>query len=143
MREIGWYEFWLPILSGLGQQCYHPCKDVRQHAMTYFQRSLLSPELDRSMTVDVIQECFQHVIFPLVDELLKPEIVSLDAHGMDETRMRAIALMGKIFLHHLTTLLTSKDMPILWVAILDRITRYLNSDSSDFLVCSLVSLPVC
>lgn len=44
-NQIAWFEFWLPILSGLGQQCYHPCKEIRHASIGLLQKSLFTPEL--------------------------------------------------------------------------------------------------
>jgi hypothetical protein len=128
-----WYEFWLPILSGLGQQCVHPCKDVRMHAMTHLQRALLSPELGRGTGAEAVGECFEHVLFPLADELLQPETAAAE---MDETRMRAVALLSKIFLHHVGRL-PPKELGALWGDVLDKLLRYLGTEGTDFLVRAL------
>ncbi|KAJ3412584.1 GDP/GTP exchange factor for ARF [Chytridiales sp. JEL 0842] len=114
-HERAWFEFWLPLLSGLGQQCYHPAREVRQCGLTLLQRALLSPELESntstsnasaaaspahtansitspiltSSTFDTGVDCFENVLFPLLDELLKPDVFKLDPNGMDESRMRA------------------------------------------------------
>ncbi|KAJ3094625.1 GDP/GTP exchange factor for ARF [Phlyctochytrium planicorne] len=143
-QERAWFEFWLPILSGLGQQCYHPSREVRQHALTLLQRALLSPELESgtfgvpgsefsSPSVDTWVDCFENVIFPLMDELLKPEVHKLDPAGMDETRMRAAGLLCKIFLQYLQRLLKDKDLPRLWVAILHYMKKYMQASRQEFL----------
>jgi hypothetical protein len=91
-RDCGtaWFEFWLPILSGLGQQCYHPLKEVRQHAFAYLQRALLSPELESSAanaSLDTWVHCFENVLFPLLDELLQDDFFKMDKAGTNETRL--------------------------------------------------------
>ncbi|KAJ3227008.1 GDP/GTP exchange factor for ARF [Clydaea vesicula] len=96
------------IGSERGQQCYHPNKEVRQHALTYLQRALLLPELERT-TLDCSVDCFDNVLFPLLDELLKDEVCRLDPFGMDETRMRGCGLLCKIFLHYLSRLQGNKE----------------------------------
>lgn len=132
--ERAWYEFWLPILSGLGQQCYHPCREVRQTAVTFLQRALLSPELDKIEFPELFIDLFEHILFPLLEELLKREVASLDPKGMDETRMRASGLMCKIFLHHFGKLIKCKDVKGLWVRMLEYLCRYMNAGETDFLV---------
>ncbi|KAJ3048959.1 GDP/GTP exchange factor for ARF, partial [Rhizophlyctis rosea] len=99
------FEFWLPILSGLSQQSYHPAREVRQSALTLLQRALLSPELEASSSSpDTWTDVFDNVLFPLLDELLKPDVGKLDPLGMDETRMRATGLLCQIFLQYLPRL---------------------------------------
>jgi hypothetical protein len=154
-HERAWFEFWLPLLSGLGQQCYHPSREVRQCGLTLLQRALLSPELESSTssgtpspvqvtasqtlaltssTFDTGVDCFENVLFPLLDELLKLDVFKLDPTGMDETRMRASALLCKIFLQYLPRLLRFRDLPELWIKILDYLCRYLSAGGNEFLV---------
>ncbi|KAJ3135959.1 GDP/GTP exchange factor for ARF [Physocladia obscura] len=148
-RERAWFEFWLPILSGFAQQCCNPAKEIRQHSLTLLQRSLLSPELESTVlvpkpnatgaideittsTLETGVDCFENVLFPLLEELLKPEIGRLDGTGMSETRMRVAGLLCKIFLQYLNHLLRYKDLPKLWVKILDYIYRYVTAGGSEF-----------
>ncbi|KAI8799312.1 hypothetical protein BJ742DRAFT_884663 [Cladochytrium replicatum] len=121
-----YFEFWLPILSGLGQQCYHPSREVRQSALTFLQRALLSPDLE-SDSIDPWIDCFENVLFPLLDELLKPAVFQLDPQGMDETRMRASGLLCKIFLQYLNRMMRWKDLPDLWVRILQYLNQYMHA----------------
>ncbi|TPX41417.1 hypothetical protein SeMB42_g05585 [Synchytrium endobioticum] len=130
--ERAWFEFWLPVFSGLGQQCYHPCREIRQYAMTLLQRALLSPELEIDAGVDRWSRCFDDVLFPLLDELLKPEAAQLDLAGVDETRMRASALLCKIFLHSLHRMYPSKSLSGLWTMLLQYLGQFA-SIGSDYL----------
>lgn len=123
--ERAWFEYWLPILSGLGQQCYHPSREIRQNAVTHLQRALLLPELEET-TLDCSVDCFDNVLFALLDELLKNEVCKLDPHGMDETRMRACGLLCKIFLHYFDRLTKTKEVTRIWCRILDFLTKYSN-----------------
>jgi hypothetical protein len=163
-----WFELWLPILSGLGQQCYHPSREIRQHSLTLLQRALLSPQLETSLSssgtpastpqrvaipdnvsaespksaalnlsssvFETGVNCFEDVLFPLLDELLKVEVFKLDTSGMDETRMRASALLCKIFLQYLPRLQQYKDLSSLWVKILDYMNTYIRAGGVEFLV---------
>jgi len=131
--ERAWFEFWLPILSGLGQQCYHSCKDVRQAALVYLQRALLSNDLESNSNANFWSDCFDNVLFPLLEELLKKEIYNLDPNGMDETMARASALMCKIFLHYFSKINT-KELERIWSDILQYLCRYLVAAKSEFLV---------
>ncbi|CAG8666174.1 10931_t:CDS:10, partial [Ambispora leptoticha] len=123
-----WSTYWLPILTGLSQQCYNPCRDVRQYAITYLQRALLDPELvSHGVTEWVV--IFDVVLFPLLDQLLKPEIFEADPVGMEETRMRASALLCKIFLHYLNKLAEWGGLTSLWSQILDIMERYMDNEA--------------
>jgi hypothetical protein len=136
--ERAWFEFWLPILSGLGQQCYHPSREIRQHAITLLQRALRLPELESS-TMDCSVGCFDNVLFPLLDELIKDEVARLDPAGTDETRMRACGLLCNLFLHHEVRLTSSRELGRLWARILQYITSFMFA-GPDFVVYSFLSL---
>ncbi|KAI8832005.1 hypothetical protein BC829DRAFT_449182 [Chytridium lagenaria] len=124
---IGRREFWLPILSGLGQQCYHPSREVRQHALTLLQRALLSSELESGT--------FGVPGFEITSSTMETwvEVYRLDPSGMDETRMRASALLCKIFLQYLQRMMRYKDLPRLWVHILNYMKRYMQASRQEFL----------
>ncbi|CAG8585934.1 8500_t:CDS:10, partial [Paraglomus occultum] len=131
MGEV-WSTYWLPILTGLSQQCYNSCREVRQTAMTYLQRALLNPDLaSYNLTEWVV--IFDVVLFPLLDQLLEPEIFNRDPVGMDETRMRASALLCKIFLHYLNRLVEWRGLITLWLQILDVMERYMAIGDNDSL----------
>jgi len=131
--ERAWFEFWLPILSGLGQQCYHSSKDVRQSALVYLQRALLSNDLESNSNANFWSDCFDNVLFPLLEELLKKEVYNLDPYGMDETMARASSLMCKIFLHYFSKI-NSKELERVWSNMLQYLCRYLFAAKSEFLV---------
>ncbi|KXS16367.1 Sec7-domain-containing protein [Gonapodya prolifera JEL478] len=122
-QERAWFEFWLPILSGLSQSCYHPSREIRQHGLTYLQRLLLSAELGYG---EHSIDCFENVIFPLLDELLKLEVFRMDPAGMDETRMRAVGLLSKVFLQSLPQLSRWSEFQHLWTRILEYILMFLD-----------------
>ena len=70
------------------------------------------------------------VLFPLLAKLLEPS----SAAGMEETRMRAATLLCKVFLQHLTPLLSLPTFTALWLTILDFMDKYLQADRADLLV---------
>lgn len=47
--------------------------------------------------------------------------------------MRAATLLSKVFLHHLTPLLSLPTFSSLWLTILDFLDRYMHADKSDLL----------
>ncbi|CAG8710752.1 31054_t:CDS:2, partial [Racocetra persica] len=127
-----WSTYWLPILTGLSQQCYNPCREVRQCAISFLQRSLLDPELvSHGVTEWVV--IFDVVLFPLLDQLLKPEIFQTDPTNMEETRIRASALICKIFLHYLNRLSEWGGLTSLWSQILDVMERYMTTGNNESL----------
>lgn len=65
-----------------------------------FQRSFLISEM-QNMEASEWENCFGEVLFPLVSKLLD-NLSPMDPLGMEETRVRAMQLISKIFLNHLT-----------------------------------------
>lgn len=99
-------------------------------AITYLQRALLVHDL-QTLSGPEWEACFQRVLFPLLNYLLQP--ISKDYIAMEETRMRAATLLSKVFLHHLTPLLSLPTFSSLWLTILDFLDRYMHADKSDLL----------
>lgn len=86
---------------------------------------------------------FTEVLFPLINQLLKPDVYQFDPAGMADTRVQATALLCKIFLHYLVLLSEWDGMSTLWIQILTIMGRLLNSGQGDNLVRAflLVLLP--
>lgn len=137
---IAWRTYSLPLLVSLGHQSSSASRDVRHSAMSQLQRILLGRYIaagdhDHAQ----VDETFNRVVFPLLDELLKPDVFQRDPQGMPETRLRASALLCKVFLHFEMHLSQSKsDIRVLWIQILDLLDRLMNIDKRD----QLVSPPV-
>ena len=72
-------------------------------------------------------------MFPLLSKLLEP-INMCDPIGMDETRMRTTNLLCKVFLQHLTPLLTLPTFTALWLTILDFMDKYVKAEMQTDLV---------
>lgn len=153
-----WETYWLPVLGAISQQCYHPSREIRQHAITYLQRALLMPDLVAGAVGDVetcviYSRIFSNILFPLLETLLKPEIAHLDhfvpirgiekglatassmntipgfqkGASIDEVRLRASALLCKIFLHYISKLaamMQASELEELWARILDTLHLY-------------------
>ena len=101
-------------------------------AITYLQRALLVHDLQTLMAPEW-ESCFSTVLFPLLAKLLEP-ISPQDPTGMEETCMRAATVLSKVFLHHLTPLLSLPTFTALWLTILDFMDKYMHVDRSDLLV---------
>lgn len=127
-----WEKYWLPILTALRAQSVNPSREIRNQALTSLQRTLLSPDLmsnDGEAAESVA--IFEKVLFPLLDELLKPEVFQLDPTGMDETRMKASALLCKVYLQYLMQLSEWSGMVDLWGKILQYLDRFMHSGKRD------------
>ncbi|XP_044276109.1 Golgi-specific brefeldin A-resistance guanine nucleotide exchange factor 1 isoform X3 [Varanus komodoensis] len=126
-----WADCWCPLLQGIACLCCDARRQVRMQALTYLQRALLVHDLQ---ALDALEweSCFNKVLFPLLTKLLE-NISPADVGGMEETRMRASTLLSKVFLQHLSPLLSLPTFAALWLTILDFMDKYMHSGSSDLL----------
>ncbi|XP_062852207.1 Golgi-specific brefeldin A-resistance guanine nucleotide exchange factor 1 isoform X3 [Trichomycterus rosablanca] len=126
-----WSSCWCPLLQGMAWLCCDARRQVRMQALTYLQRALLVHDLQ---TLDPVEweSCFNKVLFPLLTKLLD-NISPADVGGMEETRMRACTLLSKVFLQHLSPLLSLPTFAALWLTILDFMDKYMHAGSSDLL----------
>lgn len=129
-----WSAYWLPIFEALAKQCTNPCREVRHMAFGSLQRSLLSPDLTSGTDHKEWTAIFDEVLFPLIKQLLKPEVYSSDRDGMSETRDRAASLLCKTFLQYLVLLSGWEGMLQLWLEIIGIMDRLMNSGQGDSLV---------
>ena len=131
-----WRYYCLPLSSSLARQSTNPSRLARNTAINQLQRLLLGPQLiydeaDHSQ----VEEIFNSVIFPILDELLKPHVYFLDPQGMSETRLRASALLCKAFMHfEVAQSHRNADIRILWIEILDLLDRLISAEKSEQLV---------
>ncbi|NWX48524.1 GBF1 factor, partial [Steatornis caripensis] len=127
-----WSNCWCPLLQGIAWLCCDARRPVRMQALTYLQRALLVHDLQ---ALDALEweSCFNKVLFPLLTKLLE-NISPADAGGMEETRMRASTLLSKVFLQHLSPLLSLTTFAALWLTILDFMDKYMYAGSSDLLL---------
>ncbi|KAK7440220.1 GDP/GTP exchange factor for ARF [Stygiomarasmius scandens] len=132
-RPQVWRQLFLPLLVSLGRQSTNASREVRHAAIGQLQRTLLAshPVLDEADTTQV-EEIFNRVVFPLIDDLLKPKTVERDPQGMSETRLRASALLCKTFMHfEVRDSQAQADIRILWIEILDLLDRLMHSNKGD------------
>jgi brefeldin A-resistance guanine nucleotide exchange factor 1 len=106
---------------------------VRHLAFNSLQRSLLSDELTSSDHKEWTA-IFGEVLFPLIFQLLKPEVFSSDRDGMSETRVQAASLLCKVFLQYMVLLSQWDGMLDLWLKIIEIMDRLMNSGQGDSLV---------
>lgn len=135
-----WKQLCLPIVSSLGRQSTNASREVRHSAISQLQRFLLGPQMVYDEADhEQVDEIFNRVLFPLVDELLRPPVFARDPQGMTETRLRASALLCKSFMHfEVRDNRPQVDIRLLWIQVLDLLDRLMNVDKRD----QLVSPPV-
>ncbi|XP_020564943.1 Golgi-specific brefeldin A-resistance guanine nucleotide exchange factor 1 isoform X3 [Oryzias latipes] len=127
-----WTSCWCPLLQGIAWLCCDARRQVRMQALTYLQRALLVHDL-QTLDATEWESCFNKVLFPLLTKLLD-SISPADVGGMEETRMRACTLLSKVFLQHLSPLLSLPTFAALWLTILDFMDKYMHAGSSDLLL---------
>ncbi|KAH7914680.1 hypothetical protein BJ138DRAFT_1056469 [Hygrophoropsis aurantiaca] len=128
-----WRQFCLPLLSSLSRQSTNVSRLIRHSAISQLQRVLLGPHLVYDeQDYSQVEEIFNSVVFPLLDELLKPQVYQMDPQGMSETRLRASALLCKAFIHFEVRESQRKaDIRILWIEILDLLDRLIHAEKSE------------
>ncbi|PCH38679.1 Sec7-domain-containing protein [Wolfiporia cocos MD-104 SS10] len=129
-----WRQFCLPSLASLSRQSSNVSREIRHIAMTQLQRIVLGQYLpldgdDHSQ----VEELFNRVIFPLIDELLKPQVLMRDPMAMPETRFRSCALLCKAFMHFEAREGQKADIRVLWIEVLDLLDRLMHVDRRDAL----------
>uniref|UniRef100_A0A8C3MQG7 Golgi-specific brefeldin A-resistance guanine nucleotide exchange factor 1 n=1 Tax=Geospiza parvula TaxID=87175 RepID=A0A8C3MQG7_GEOPR len=127
-----WSNCWCPLLQGIAWLCCDARRQIRMQALTYLQRALLVHDLQALEALEW-ESCFNKVLFPLLTKLLE-NISPADVGGMEETRMRASTLLSKVFLQHLSPLLSLTTFAALWLTILDFMDKYMHAGSSDLLL---------
>lgn len=97
-------------------------------AITCLQRALLVHDL-QTLTGPEWASCFKQVIFPLLSDLLTETSPTIDAALLDESRIRTATIMSKVFLHHLTPLISLNTFSELWLEILDYLQKFIGVGS--------------
>jgi brefeldin A-resistance guanine nucleotide exchange factor 1 len=123
--------------KGIARLCCDSRRPVRSSALGYLQRSVLLPEL-HILSPTEWESVFNKVLFPLLLKLLETTNITDHLYGIEETRVRVSQLLCRIFLQHLSPLLTLPTFTALWLTILDFMDKYLKSDQTDMLVRKII-----
>jgi len=118
---------------GIARLCCDPRRLVRSSALGYLQRCILLPELHILSPLEW-ESVFNKVLFPLLLKLLETTNINDHKYSIEETRVRVSQLLCRIFLQHLTPLLTLPTFTTLWLTILDFMDKYSKTDQTDMLV---------
>nr|ODN87173.1 Sec7 domain-containing protein [Cryptococcus depauperatus CBS 7841] len=122
--------FWLPPLLVIGKQCINGCREIRQRAINYLQRLLLSPQI-LSGDQSTLPTIFDRVLFPVLEELLKPQIYKRNPKDLAETQLKAATLLCKIFLQYVVQLVesgSSQAVAGLFVRVLDKLEKFMRGE---------------
>ena len=134
--HLAWKNMALPLLVILGRHSVNAAREIRHSAMSHLQRILLGSSLTSETNQKTVEEVFNRVVFPLIDELLKPQVALRDPQGMGETRLRGSALLCKVFMHlELRESRAKTDFRLLWIQVLDLLDRLMHVDRNSQLVC--------
>jgi len=132
---VVWKAQGLPLFIVLARQSINASREIRHTAISHLQRILLASPLANQADQPQVEELFNRVIFHVVDDLLKPQIAGRDPHGMGETRLRASALLCKVFMHlEARESRATTDFRLLWIQVLDLLDRLMNVSRRDQLV---------
>ncbi|KAH9946245.1 Sec7-domain-containing protein [Epithele typhae] len=127
-----WRQCSLPFLVSLSHQSSNTSRDIRHTAIVHLQRILLGPHLPLTENNHAqIEEIFNRTVFPLLDDLLKPQVFMRDPLGMPETRLRASALLCKAFMQFEAREGQTADIRVLWIQVLDLLDRLMHVDRRD------------
>lgn len=129
-----WDTAWCPVLQGMARLCCDRRAEIRTQALTLLQRSLLIPDL-QVLQPTQWEFCFLRVLFPMLRKLLEPGSGpgSMTVSGREETKLRAAMMLSKVFLQHLGPLSSLPTFAALWLTILDFISQFVSTASTDLL----------
>ncbi|KZT74208.1 Sec7-domain-containing protein [Daedalea quercina L-15889] len=127
-----WNQYVMPLTASLGRHSINISREIRHAALVHLQRIVLGPFLPLNAADHTqVEELFRRVIFPLLDELLKPQVLMRDPMSLPETRLRASALLCKAFMHLEAREGQTADVKELWMQVLDLLDRLMQVDRRD------------
>ncbi|KAG8901826.1 GDP/GTP exchange factor for ARF [Tulasnella sp. 403] len=132
-KEEAWLSYWLAPLEALSRQSANASREIRNLAIGHLQRILLGTQITANLPENFdAQVLLDRAVFPLLEELLKPQVYARDVQGMQDTRLRASNLLCKSFLHFSVRSTEGiADTRKSWLAILDIMDRFMTSGKRD------------
>lgn len=122
----GLQEMWLRLVHGLKKVCLDQRDEVRNHALSLLQRCMVGVE-DIRLSPESWLQCFDTVIFTLLDELL--DIVQGQSRNeyrnMETSLVLAMKLLSKVFLQSLEDLAPLSSFIELWASFLSQMEKYI------------------
>jgi golgi-specific brefeldin A-resistance guanine nucleotide exchange factor 1 len=104
----------------------------------------MGPQILQGSGPSEIVVAFHQAVFPLVQDLLDPEVFARDPQpgGMPETRMRASGLLCRGFLYYLDALTAEpQTLTTLWREVLELLEELMKVDKRSQLVSPVSSTP--
>ncbi|KAF9597979.1 hypothetical protein IFM89_023464 [Coptis chinensis] len=125
-QDIG--EMWLRLVQGLRKVCLDQREEIRNHSLLSLQRCLMGVD-GVFLPHDLWLECFDLVIFSMLEELL--EIAQghspKDYRNMERTLVLAMKLLSKVFLQSLPDLSQLTAFRKLWLGVLSHMEKYMKA----------------
>lgn len=121
-----WSQGWCPLLQGIARISTDHRRQVRTSAVTCLQRALLMHDL-QTLTGPEWAGCFRQVLFPLMSFLLNENASNNGTEPglIEESRTRISTIMSKVFLHHLTPLMTLPGFNELWLEVIQYLEKFM------------------
>lgn len=121
-----WSQGWCPLLQGIARISTDHRQQVRTSALNCLHRALIMHDL-QTLSGPEWSGCFRQVLFPLMNFLLNEtyENNGTEPGTIAESRIRISALMSKVFLHHLTPLMTLPGFAELWLEIIQYLEKFM------------------
>ncbi|XP_061368937.1 ARF guanine-nucleotide exchange factor GNOM-like [Gastrolobium bilobum] len=119
LQDIG--EMWLRLGLGLRKVCLDQREEVRNHALLSLQKCLTGA-VGTHLSRDLWLQCFDQVIFSLLDDLLEiaQAFSQKDYRNIEGTLILALKLLSKVFLHLIQDLSQLEAFCKLWVGVLNQ-----------------------
>jgi brefeldin A-resistance guanine nucleotide exchange factor 1 len=121
----------------LAHQSYNPCRRIRSETLKTLENLLRDKEIYSQPGFSWEESVFENGLFPLVKELLKPEVYELDSAGMGSTRVKGAMLLCRTFLHYVDAAEANggdfdsvhAQVIQLWLTMLTMLDRLMSSSS--------------
>ena len=126
-QEVG--EMWLRVVHCFRKVCIDQREEVRNHAILSLQRCLSVAEVIY-ITPSIWSQCFDQVIFTMLDDLL--EIAQghsrKEYRNMEATLQHAMKFLSKLFLQLLSQLSSLSNFRKLWLGVLSVMKKYMKAN---------------
>jgi brefeldin A-resistance guanine nucleotide exchange factor 1 len=124
-QDIG--EMWLRLVQALRKVCIDPREEVRNHSILMLQRCLTGMDGIRIIPVDLWLQCFDLVIFALMDEMLRTaeDNSPKEYRNMETSLFLCLKLLSKVFLQSMEDLSQLTAFCKIWVGVLGFMEKYM------------------
>ncbi|KAL9265189.1 ARF guanine-nucleotide exchange factor GNOM-like protein [Drosera capensis] len=123
-QDIG--EMWLRLVQGFRKACTDSREEVRNHALLSLQKCLVVVR-DVCIPHDLWLQCFDLVIFPVLDELfgITQDYSRKTYHNVEGTLIITMKLLSKIFLLSIDELMDPTTFGKLWLGVLGQMEKFM------------------